>query len=132
MKKLIPLFLLTLFISGCQSLSSNEVYIAHVLVSVPEGSTSKVRNKALTRIKSVQFVLNSGAIGFSQAALESSDCPSKDNGGIIGWLDLNDPEVIAKYPPQLLHVASSLKKDEMSEPFRTKYGYHILKCYGRR
>lgn len=132
MKKLIPLLLLTFLISGCQSLSSNEVYIAHVLVSIPEGATPKMRTRARTRIQSVELVLKSGAIGFSQAALESSDCPSKDNGGIIGWLDLNDPEVIAKYPPQLLHMAGTLKKDEISKPFRTKYGYHILKCYGRR
>lgn len=132
MKKIIPLFLLTLFISGCQSLSSNEVYIAHILVTIPEGATPKMKQRAVTRIKSTEFVLKSGAIGFAQAAQENSDCPSKENGGIIGWLDLNDPEVIAKYPPQLLHVAGTLKKDEMSKPFRTKYGFHILKCYGRR
>jgi len=64
---------------------------------------------------------------FEKVAREMSDDRSvKDNGGHIGWISAFN----AVYPFEL--AAYTTPAGEVSKPFRTQFGYHIVKVNARR
>ena len=65
---------------------------------------------------------------FEKLAKEySSDPSSKDQGGDLGWLPLDYLQI-----EQFKQVADTLKEGEISAPFLTRFGYHIVQLEGRR
>ncbi len=82
---------------------------SHILVDSEE-ECKEIHNK----------IINNG-ITFEDAAKAHSKCPSKEKGGNLG-----------SYPkgqmvPEYEAVAFSMKKDEISEPVKTQFGYHIIR-----
>lgn len=66
-------------------------------------------------------------ITFSEAALKySKDYLSGANGGNLGFAF---PET---YVPQFAHVVEAIKKDTISFPFKTEFGWHILEVTDTR
>jgi peptidyl-prolyl cis-trans isomerase SurA len=47
-------------------------------------------------------------------------------GGDLGWSTLE------AFVPEFAKVADSLKENEISKPFRSPYGWHIVQLLGRR
>lgn len=71
--------------------------------------------------------LESGKKDFrSLAAIYSDDPGSKDNGGEY---EVNRNE--KQWDPTFLAKAFSLKEGQISNPFKTKFGYHILQLVSR-
>lgn len=70
--------------------------------------------------------INSNEISFEDAAKKHSKCPSKDKGGNLG----SYPK--GKMVPEYEAVAFNMKKDEISEPVKTQFGYHIIKLYDKQ
>lgn len=60
------------------------------------------------------------------AAASSEDPGSAVQGGDLGWSDLSE------YVPEFAAVARSLKDEEISKPFRSQYGWHIMQRLGSR
>ena len=58
---------------------------------------------------------------FETAARQSSDKSTRDKGGMITNASLND------LPEEYLHVLSGLRDGQVSKPFFTRYGWHIVK-----
>jgi peptidyl-prolyl cis-trans isomerase SurA len=56
----------------------------------------------------------------------SQDPGSAINGGDLGW------EESGTFVPEFAAVAEKLKEGEISQPFRTQYGWHIVQMLGRR
>jgi peptidyl-prolyl cis-trans isomerase SurA len=48
------------------------------------------------------------------------------NGGDLGW---TKPDV---FVPEFAAVAVALKDNEISEPFKSEYGWHIVQMLGQR
>jgi parvulin-like peptidyl-prolyl isomerase len=65
-------------------------------------------------------LLKSG-LDFGKAVKQYSDGPAVDEGGDIGYIEKG------KGLPEFEEVAFALKKDEISEPFRTQHGWNIIK-----
>ena len=64
---------------------------------------------------------------FAQLAKENSKDPgSKDQGGELGFF------VRGQMVPQFEEVAFKLKKGEVSEPFESQFGWHIVRVDDRR
>ncbi len=98
-----------------------KIKIAQILFAVPSGN-NVLRDHAKQLSDSVYKAIKSGA-DFSELATKySDDKMTYMNGGVM-------PEFgVAKYDGGFEKVAFSLKNDEeVSEPFQTEYGYHILK-----
>jgi len=98
-----------------------KITVAQILFAYPEGdNVQKVRAKKLA--DSVYNLLEKGSDFSSLAKQFSDDRTTYMNGGII-------PEFgTAKYDSAFENHAFALDKDgEISEPFETKFGYHILK-----
>ncbi len=58
---------------------------------------------------------------FDQVARQSDDRTTRDKGGRMMNASLN------QLPPEYLHVVAKMNAGDFSEPFQTKYGWHIVK-----
>ena len=68
-----------------------------------------------------------GTLDFAEAAKEySDDNATADKGGDLGFFKKGD------MAPEFDTVAFALKPGEISEPFRTPFGYHIIKVEERK
>ncbi len=88
--------------------------VAHIWI----GSLDSVAGR--NTIYSVYHQLQDG-VDFDDAARQSDDRTTRDNGGRMMNAALN------QLPPEYLHVIADLKAGQYSEPFHTKYGWHIVK-----
>ncbi len=82
---------------------------------------------ALPAAQEIVAQLRAGA-DFATLAAERSDDPgSRENGGEIGSFDRNGfADNGATYPPELVQAAFALPVNQISDPIRTQFGWHIL------
>jgi peptidyl-prolyl cis-trans isomerase SurA len=76
-----------------------------------------------------QFVadLKTGKVDFAAFAAEHSEDPgSKLKGGELGWAD---PE---NYVPAFRDTLAAMQKGEISQPFRSDFGWHVIQLHDRR
>lgn len=98
-----------------------KITVAQILFAVPEGDDSQ-KEKIKRLADSVYNLLQNGGDFSSLAKQFSDDRTTFMNGGLM-------PEFgTAKYDSVFEDHAFALKKDgEISKPFETKFGFHILK-----
>jgi len=58
---------------------------------------------------------------FEDVAQAISICPSKKNGGNLGWFGRG--QMVKEFE----EAAFSLNKGEISKPIRTQFGWHLIK-----
>jgi peptidyl-prolyl cis-trans isomerase SurA len=101
----------------------SQVRARHILLE-----TTAVEDDDTIRQKLVQFrerILNGE--GFEAiASVNSDDKGSAANGGDLGWVGPGT------FVPVFEQQLESLKIDEISQPFKTQYGWHIVQLLGRR
>ncbi len=73
----------------------------------------------LEKAQEIKAKLDAGE-SFSQLALEYSSCPSKENGGALGLFERG------RMVPEFEEVAFELALEEISEPVKSQFGYHII------
>lgn len=61
---------------------------------------------------------------FSTLAQQYSNCPSKKRGGNLGEFSKGD------MVPEFWNASTKLKIGEISQPVKTKFGYHLIKRTG--
>lgn len=99
---------------------------SHILLLVPQKASEAKRDSVKLRIDSVYNALQSGA-DFGEIAKKLSEDPgSARRGGYLGGP--YGPGTMVK---EFEDVAYSLKDDEISKPFLSPYGYHIIKMVKR-
>ncbi|MDR7055280.1 peptidyl-prolyl cis-trans isomerase D [Pseudomonas koreensis] len=94
---------------------------AHILIEVND-KTSEAQAKA--KIEEVQARLAKGEKFEALAKEFSQDPGSANNGGDLGYAG---PGV---YDPAFEKALYALSKDQVSEPIRTDFGYHLIKLLG--
>lgn len=95
---------------------------SHILIALPPNASPQAANKALVEAQNIRARLLHGA-NFAQLAKEySADTVSAAKGGDLGFVT---PGSLEK---SFMVALFSLKKaGDISEPVRTKFGYHIIK-----
>ena len=74
------------------------------------------------KAKAIYKELKTNSNEFSKYAKEySNDASNRDSGGNLGW------SVITNFVPEFSDTVLKLKKGEITEPFNTKFGWHIAK-----
>ena len=91
------------------------------IVIIPE-TTDEEKEKVIDRLKQFKAdVVENGASFTTKAVLYSDDIPSRRNGGKYTINRKRSPMV-----KEFNEVAFSLQEGEISEPFETEFGYHII------
>ena len=104
---------------------TEEVQAAHIMKMVPKGDVEKGA-EAKRMIDSLYQVVMNGA-DFNETALRySDDKGSAVKGGDLGWFSRG----VMVLPFE--QTAFSLQPGETSQPFRSDYGWHIIRLYDRR
>ncbi len=99
---------------------------AHILVYVQQNESQEKFAAAKVRIDSIYEALKAGADFAELAKTLSQDPGSAKNGGELPWIAPNQTF------PEFENVAYSLEKGQMSEPFQSQAGYHIILMKDRK
>ena len=115
--------------------SAPTVRVRHILVQPLPGAADQTKatgdqwTAALTEAKAVRVELfKPGASWQTLAKAHSDDPGSRDNGGDLGWLDPATSQVV----PEFKTAVQKLALNQVSEPVRTQFGYHLIQVFERR
>jgi len=108
---------------GSENVLRNEVHVRHILIKPSEirsdAATEQLAEKLYERIKNGQ--------DFATLAKSFSEDPgSALNGGDLNWVDPNS------LVPEFREEMARAQQGEVTRPFRTQYGWHVLEVMGRR
>lgn len=99
---------------------------AHIFLYLGQKATEEEQQKAKERIDSVYNALKGGADFAEMAKRVSQDPGSAANGGLLPWIGPN--QTLKEFEDK----AYALKDGEMSEPFLSPAGYHIILMKGHK
>jgi peptidyl-prolyl cis-trans isomerase SurA len=97
---------------------SDEVEIAQIVIQ-PK-ITKEEKQKVIDKLNEFRRDVAAGSSFYSKAVLYSQDPGSKSNGG---YMKVNRKSPLVK---EFKEVAFSLDEGQISEPFETEFGYHII------
>ncbi len=87
--------------------------------------TEEEKQRVINRLKEFKAdIIENGASFRSKAVLYSEDTQSGRQGGKLGSLNRDKPRMVKEFR----EVAFTLQEGEVSEPFETEFGYHIIRC----
>jgi peptidyl-prolyl cis-trans isomerase C len=95
------------------------VHVRHILVTLGEGDDEKVKEEKKAKIEDLRKQLLGGA-DFAEVAKKNSDCPSKENGGDLGFITRG------KTVKPFEDAAFSQEKNVIGPVITTEYGYHVI------
>jgi peptidyl-prolyl cis-trans isomerase SurA len=101
----------------------DEVHVRHILIKPSEirseAATEQLAERLYERIRNGE--------DFSELAKSFSEDPgSALNGGDLNWVDPNS------LVPEFREVMANAPQGEVTRPFKTQYGWHVLEVLGRR
>jgi peptidyl-prolyl cis-trans isomerase SurA len=106
-----------------QAQMRDEIHVRHILIK-----PSEIRSEDETRRLAQKLYerINDGE-DFAELAKSFSEDPgSALNGGDLNWVDPNS------LVPEFRQVMNDTPQGELSKPFKTQYGWHVLEVLGRR
>lgn len=98
-----------------------DIRARHILKLFPRNATEEQKAQCKQKIDSIYALLLAGADFAEMAMKESEDPGSAQRGGDLNWFGRG------KMVQPFEDIAFSLADGEISEPFETRYGYHIIK-----
>ncbi len=97
-----------------------ELKVAQIVV-IPK-TTEAEKRKVIERLEEFKAdIVENGASFTTKAVLYTDDVPSRKNGGKY-TLNRKRPQMVKEFRD----VAFSLQEGEISDPFETEFGYHII------
>jgi peptidyl-prolyl cis-trans isomerase SurA len=108
---------------GVQQSVQSQVHARHILLQTNELEDDQTVRQRLADIR--ERVLK-GEDFAAIAAVTSQDPGSAADGGDLGWA--GPGTFVGEFEQQL----QALSENEISEPFKTQYGWHIIQLLGRR
>lgn len=99
-----------------------EVKVQHIMVRTGYGATEETYKNAKERIEAAYKELNAGISFDSIVEKYSQDDGSKGANGLMNWM-----ASLSGYPDEFKDVCFGLKPGQVSKPFSTDYGWHIVK-----
>ncbi len=109
-------------LSGSQIV--HQVHLRHILIKTTEIEDDATVQQKLTHMRDQ---ILAGKDEFAVLAKTNSQDPgSAVNGGDLGWAETSN------YVPAFAEKANALKDGEISTPFKSEYGWHIVQMLGRR
>ena len=108
--------------------SEGDVLVAHIMKNFASGPMAKDMPDPKQQIDSIYNVLMAGGDWDKVCAETSDDTYTAPKGGAYPWINR-----MARFPKEWLDVCYELKeKGEISRPFETQFGWHIIKLLDKR
>ena len=108
-----------------RSVTSPDVNIGQILLSVPSGS-SRIEIDEILERATLLFNQTTAGKDFRELAIANSADQSALQGGDLGWRNM------AQLPDVFIQAVGQLDIGDVSKPIRSGAGYHLLKVYDRR
>ncbi len=105
--------------NGDRFKQEEEVQASHILVKVDPEANEADKAAAMTKINELVVKVKAGE-DFAAIAKESSDCPSKENGGDLGFFTRD------RMVKPFSDAAFALEAGKTSGVVETQFGYHII------
>jgi peptidyl-prolyl cis-trans isomerase SurA len=102
----------------------NQVHARHILIKPNELQDDATVKQKLDGIR--DRIVNKGEDFTAVASVVSEDPGSASEGGDLGWAGPGT------FVPEFEKQLAQLQPDEISQPFRTQFGWHIIQLLGRR
>ena len=104
-----------------------QVKVAHIFVRTPEEMDESQKEQAYEKVQTIYDSIQSG-VDFRQLAMNNSEDPgSAKNGGEIPWFGTG------RMIPEFENVCFSIEQTgEYSKPFKSFYGWHIVKLMDKK
>ncbi len=112
----------------CIDKRGDKINVRHILIAVP--TLKEDEEAALRKITEIRRRIVEEGESFEEMAKQySDDETTRERGGLLGWFELDK---FAETAQEFRAVAETLKVGEVSAPFKTRFGYHILKMNDRQ
>ena len=108
---------------GLQQSVQSQVRVRHILLQTNELEDDQTLRQRLAAIR--ERVVNGEDFG-AIAAVTSQDPGSAAEGGDLGWAPPG------AYTPEFTKQVEALSENEISQPFKSEYGWHLAQLLGRR
>lgn len=99
---------------------------AHILIRLPQQASAEEQERARLLIDSIHGALKGGADFAKMAETHSQDPGSARQGGMLTWFSKN--QTLKEFETQVM----ALQPGEMSAPFLSPVGYHIVLLKDRK
>jgi peptidyl-prolyl cis-trans isomerase SurA len=99
-----------------------QTHVRHILLRVADGVSESAARQKLLEIKN--DVTKGG--DFANFARTYSQDGSASQGGDLGWISPGETV------PEFERAMNNLKDNQVSDPVRSEYGYHLIQVLGRR
>ncbi|MBL9037024.1 MAG: peptidylprolyl isomerase [Archangium sp.] len=103
-----------------------EVHARHLLVQLPPKPTPEQVEAARVKAQALAEEARQPSVDFAQLAMKKSDGPSASEGGDLGFFRRGT--MVAEFE----RAAFGLPLGGVSDPVRTKFGWHVIKVEERR
>lgn len=104
-----------------------QVRASHILLKVDQNADEDEKKKLREKLVEIRNKAKAEDADFAALAGEHSDCPSKSQGGDLGYFPRE-----GKMVEPFARAAFELKVGELSEIVETQFGYHIIKVTDRQ
>lgn len=106
-----------------QKVIVDQVHVRHILMRTNELQDDALVKQKLEQLRA-RILKGEDFAGLAQT--NSQDPSSASDGGDLGWT------APGTFDPAFEKVIEGLQENEISEPFKTQYGWHIVQLLGRR
>jgi peptidyl-prolyl cis-trans isomerase SurA len=108
---------------GTETIIEDQTHARHILIKTTEIMDDDIVRQKLVEIR--EEIIEDGDFEAIAKAV-SEDPGTAVDGGDLGW---SGPGV---FVPEFEETMSGLEIDEISEPFKSPFGWHIMQVLGRR
>jgi peptidyl-prolyl cis-trans isomerase SurA len=109
--------------SGEAQVMVNQIHLRHILMKTNELDDDETVRQKLAKLRDR---IEKGEAFAGIASTSSEDPGSAPDGGDLGWTGPNT------FVPEFDKAIADLKPNEITEPFKTRYGWHIVQMLGTR
>jgi len=106
-----------------EKLMVNQTKARHILIKTSELVSD---SEAKDRLEELKLRIESGEDFATLARANSEDAGSAAEGGSLGWISSGD------LVPEFEEVMNPLPENQLSDPFKSRYGWHLIQVLERR
>ena len=115
------------FLQNKQQFDGTEVRGSQIYLKLPTNASDQQIEAAKTKLVKYKQQIEAGEITFAEAAKKWSQSPSGKNGGDLGFSMYR-----GKNPVAFSQVLFDLETGEVSQPFQSAFGLHLMTVTERR